>query len=486
MGELTRAYDWASTSIGPPETWPQSLRTTVRLVLNTRHPMFIFWGPELIQFYNDAYRQTMGPERHPSALGQRGRECWEEIWDIIGPQIELVMAGEGATWHEDQLVPITRHGRREDVWWTYGYSPIDDETQPGGVGGVLVVCNDVTDQHYAVDALRASEERLQLALAVGVVGSWDWHIRTDRVFADERFARLYNVDPETARTGAPVELFLNSVHPDDSQRLNKAIQKALMDGGDLAEEYRLIQADGTARWVLARGHCFHDDHNQPLRFPGAVIDITERKEAEEHRKLLVNELNHRVKNMLASVQAIANQTLRNGVSIAEGRAVFGDRLIALSRAQDVLIGELGGGAQSASVIKTAIEPLAGDAERLRIDGPGVQLSPRAALSLSMAVHELCTNAAKYGALSKPEGHVDVRWSLDMGEDGERHLSLRWTETGGPTVSPPQRKGFGSRLIEHALATELNGAVSLDYARAGLVCTIEAPLKAVIGDLPLDG
>ncbi|EDP65745.1 sensor histidine kinase, putative [alpha proteobacterium BAL199] len=306
------------------------------------------------------------------------------------------------------------------------------------------------------------------------------------MFADERFARLYNVDPETARTGAPVELFLNSVHPDDSQRLNKAIQKALMDGGDLAEEYRLIQADGTARWVLARGHCFHDDHNQPLRFPGAVIDITERKEAEEHRKLLVNELNHRVKNMLASVQAIANQTLRNGVSIAEGRAVFGDRLIALSRAQDVLIGELGAGAEIASVIKTAIEPLAGDAERLRIDGPGVQLSPRAALSLSMAVHELCTNAAKYGALSKPEGHVDVRWSLDMGEDGERHLSLRWTETGGPTVSPPQRKGFGSRLIEHALATELNGAVSLDYARAGLVCTIEAPLKAVIGDLPLDG
>jgi len=119
MGALTRAHDWSNTSIGPPETWPQSLRVTVRIVLNSRHPMFIWWGPELIQFYNDAYRETMGPERHPSALGARGRACWQEIWDIIGPQIEHVMTGKGSTWNVDQLVPLTRHGRREDVWWTY-------------------------------------------------------------------------------------------------------------------------------------------------------------------------------------------------------------------------------------------------------------------------------------------------------------------------------------------------------------------------------
>src|SRR4051794_13142548 len=98
MGVLTRAYPWETTILGPPEGWPQSLRTSVRLLLNTRHPMFIWWGPELIQFYNDAYRLTMGPERHPRALGQRGRECWEEIWEIIGPQIQFVMEGRGATW----------------------------------------------------------------------------------------------------------------------------------------------------------------------------------------------------------------------------------------------------------------------------------------------------------------------------------------------------------------------------------------------------
>ncbi len=120
--------------------------------------MFIWWGEELIQFYNDAYRETMGPERHPSALGARGRECWAEIWDIIGPQIDYVMAGHGATWHEDQLVPVTRHGRREDVWWTYSFSPIDLE---GKVGGVLVVCRDVTSEHMGREALNLINEELK-------------------------------------------------------------------------------------------------------------------------------------------------------------------------------------------------------------------------------------------------------------------------------------------------------------------------------------
>ena len=143
-GALTRGLYWSKTSLGPPEAWPQSHRVTVRLVLTSRHPMSIWWGPELIQFDNDAYRETMGPERHPSALGARGRDCWDEIWDIIGPQIEYVMAGKGATWNEDQLVPVTRHGRREDVWWTYSFGPIDFE---GKVGGVLVVCKDVTSEH---------------------------------------------------------------------------------------------------------------------------------------------------------------------------------------------------------------------------------------------------------------------------------------------------------------------------------------------------
>lgn len=157
MGALIRAHDWDSSPLGPPQHWPDVLIIMLRIVLTSNHPMFIWWGPELLQFYNDAYRQTMGPERHPSALGQRGRECWEEIWPIIGPDIERVLAGQGATWHEDRLVPVTRHGRREDVWWTYGYSPIEDR---GGVHGVLVICNDVTAEHRSHVQLTRLNERL--------------------------------------------------------------------------------------------------------------------------------------------------------------------------------------------------------------------------------------------------------------------------------------------------------------------------------------
>ena len=159
MGELIRAYDWNATSLGHPERWPQPLKTSLRILLSTGHPMFIWWGPDLIQFYNDAYRRSIGPERHPSALGQKGQECWEEIWPIIKPQIDLVLDGQGHTWNENQLVPITRHGKREDVYWTYSYGPIDDPQAPNGVGGVLVVCSETTEQVLAEQRMKAAESR---------------------------------------------------------------------------------------------------------------------------------------------------------------------------------------------------------------------------------------------------------------------------------------------------------------------------------------
>lgn len=161
MGALMRAHDWTASALGPPARWPQTLRTVVRIMLNTGHPMYIFWGPELSCLYNDAYSESIGAERHPVSLGRPGREVWEEIWDIIGPQIDQVMAGRGATWHVNHLVPITRHGRREDVYWTYSYSPIDDESAPAGVGGVLVVCTETTSQ--VLTARRLANERDRLA-----------------------------------------------------------------------------------------------------------------------------------------------------------------------------------------------------------------------------------------------------------------------------------------------------------------------------------
>ena len=295
MGALMRNLDWSGTSLGPPSRWPQSLRTAVRLMLNTGHPMYIFWGTQGACLYNDAYRLSIGPERHPGSLGRPAFEVWEEIWDVIEPQIEQVMAGRGSTWHENQLLPITRNGVCEEVYWTYSYGPIDDESFANGVGGVLVVCTETTEQVVSRRRLAESEERLHLALSGGRgIGTWDWDIPNDRVVADERFARLYGVDPERAKVGAPVAEFFNAIHPEDLDRLKAQIGQVLVTGGALSAEYRLLQPDGTACWVVAEGRCELAPDGTPLRLPGVSFDITDRKATEERLRELNADLERRV------------------------------------------------------------------------------------------------------------------------------------------------------------------------------------------------
>jgi PAS domain S-box-containing protein len=160
MAHLMRSHDWSRTPLGDPTSWPQALRVSVRILLNCGHPMYIWWGPEGACLYNDAYRQSIGPERHPSSLGRPAREVWDEIWHIVGSQIEQVMSGGKAIWQEDALVPITRNGRREEVYWTYSYSPIGDQTAVNGVGGVLVVCTETTKAVLAARHRDDEKERL--------------------------------------------------------------------------------------------------------------------------------------------------------------------------------------------------------------------------------------------------------------------------------------------------------------------------------------
>ncbi len=159
MGARIRAYPWRETSLGSPERWPQGLRTALRILLDTQHPIFIFWGPELICFYNDAYSLSLGPEQHPSMLGKPGQEQWPLIWDVIGPQIEQVMGGGAPTWHENHEMAILRNGRIEDIWWTYSYGPIHEQTAPHNVGGVLVICTETTQSVLAEQRMAAERER---------------------------------------------------------------------------------------------------------------------------------------------------------------------------------------------------------------------------------------------------------------------------------------------------------------------------------------
>ncbi len=279
MGALTRSHDWSASPLGPPESWPQSLRTAIRILLNTNHPMFIWWGEELIQFYNDAYCKTMGPERHPSALGQRGRECWAEIWDVIGPQIEQVMRGGGATWHENQLIPVTRHGRLEQVYWTYGYSPIDEDD---GVGGVLVVCRDVTQDYLAAAALREREAELARVQQVGRIGGLEVDLRSG--FHNRRspeYLLIHGLPPEAAKESH--EDWVRRLHPEDREATEKQFREAVAgDTREYSAQYRIIRpSDGETRWISVRSTIERDENGRAIRLVGAHTDVTEQMAAEQ-------------------------------------------------------------------------------------------------------------------------------------------------------------------------------------------------------------
>jgi PAS domain S-box-containing protein len=279
MGALMRGHDWSHTPLGRPANWPQSLRTAVRLVLNTNHPMFIWWGQHLVQFYNDAYRQTMGPERHPRALGQGGRECWAEIWDIIGPQIDQVMDGGGATWHENQLVPVTRHGRLEQVYWTYGFSPIDEDD---GVGGVLVVCRDVTKDYLSALALRDREAELARVQQVGRIGGLEVDLRTG--FHNRRspeYLLIHGLPADAARESH--EDWVRRIHPEDREATENKFRDAIASQvRDYTARYRIIRpVDGQMRWISVRATIERDDSGKAVRLIGAHSDVTEQVMAEQ-------------------------------------------------------------------------------------------------------------------------------------------------------------------------------------------------------------
>jgi signal transduction histidine kinase/CheY-like chemotaxis protein len=196
MGERIRNSPWRDSRLGPPEQWPSGLRTSLRILLTTQHPVFIFWGPELTCFYNDAYSRSLGPEKHPGILGQPAQQAWPEIWSIIGPQIDQVMRGDAATWHENALVPIVRHGELQEVYWTYSYGPIDEPAAPNGVGGVLVICSETTQQVLA--ERRTAEERKRFAQLFEMTPSFMTVLRGPQhviEFANPGFMRLVKNRP---------------------------------------------------------------------------------------------------------------------------------------------------------------------------------------------------------------------------------------------------------------------------------------------------
>lgn len=241
-----------------------------------------------------------------------------------------------------------------------------------------------------------------------------------------------------------------------------------------------LRPDGVQVPFLAYPTPLHDEAGRLIGAVNMLVDITRRKQQERQQRFLINELNHRVKNSLAIVQSIVSQSLRQVPASLAARQAIEGRLVALAHAHDLLTESSANGAVLADLARLALSTYCTDPRRFRIAGPPVHLPPKMALSAAMALHELCTNATKYGALSGPRGSVAVTWEL-VPDGPETRLQFRWEEIGGPPVQPPTRKGFGTRLIERGLIAETRGEVQLSYRPEGLVCTVDIVLPPGAAD-----
>ncbi|WP_316793795.1 ATP-binding protein [Pedobacter frigoris] len=300
MGELTRTFDWSSTVLGAPENWSQSLLTTVSIILNSRFPMFLWWGPELIQFYNDAYRPSLGNEgKHPMALGQRGEECWPEIWPVIKPLIDQVMAGGESTWSEDQLIPIYRNGKLENVYWTFSYSRVNNEY--GKPGGVLVICNETTKQINSYHELELAKDELEFAITSAELGTWDLNPATGKFIGNERLKSWFGLPPDSE-----IELSraIDVIAEQDRERVTNAIQAAIAveNGGSYDIEYTIINPlDPMPRHVRAKGKAMFNYKKEVFRFSGVMLDITEQKKDEMRKNDFIGMVSHELKTPLTSL-----------------------------------------------------------------------------------------------------------------------------------------------------------------------------------------
>jgi len=352
--------------------------------------------------------------------------------------------------------------------------PLFDEN--GRIVGAVNCMQDITAARRVEDAWRESEQRLAATYAHAAIGITE---------VDEEGRVLRTNAAASAISGYDRDELIGTslfdiTHPDDREwdRDNYRDQVKGKDPGYIVEK-RLIRKDGRMIWVDVRSSTVRDATGRFLYGIRVVHDITDRKHAEMQQKLLLDELNHRVKNTLATVQSLATQTLRSAASPEDFRRTFEARIVALSRTHDLLTRRSWQGADLADVVMQQLGPYALHPPRLDMRGEAVALTPRAALTLSMVVHELATNAAKYGALSTPEGRLQVHWTVerrdaDAGQAADR-VTLTWQERGGPPVVAPERRGFGSRLIERS-TSELDGEGQLEFDPAGLRYWITIPLS----------
>ncbi len=409
-----------------------------------------------MEFANQAFGEYAG-RTSDSLLGN--------VWiDMLHPDDLPVVLGARASarMHNEPYSFEARFKRSDGAWRTMLASAKPRLTTEGAFQGYVGLAIDLTEMRMAEAALRESEARFRLLAESAPVMLW---------MGDESGACLYLNRLLRDFWGVPEDLagftWAQTLLPDDAPDLFETFGAAMALQQAFEAEARYRRADGEIRTLFTRAEPRHDAEGRFIGMIGVNVDVTEARRAEQHQQLLINELNHRVKNTLASVQSIAHQTLRAGTPTREARDLLTARLLALSAAHDVLTRESWEGADLIEVVAAALRPY--DAARHATHGPAHRIGPRAALAISMALHELATNALKYGALSGPSGQVHIGWTATP--DGG--LTLTWREEGGPPVTAPTHSGFGSRLLRQGLNAELGGAAHLSFEPGGLVCVIQA-------------
>jgi len=353
-------------------------------------------------------------------------------------------------------------------------TPLNDSK--GAIVGVVNMTVDISERKKAEHAL--AERNMQLALAgkAGLVGTYAHDINRDMMQVSEGYVALHGL-PEGTTASSRSE-WMRRAHPEDLARKLAAESKAIRErGGEYSVEYRIVR-HGEVRWIESRSFISYDNDGSPQRVIGVNIDITERKRAEEHQSVLVAELDHRVKNVLATVSAVAGHTLETSSSMSHFVAALDGRIRSMATVHELLSTRRWRGMPMAELLQREFAAYA-STNNTTIDGPEVMLSSEAGQAMAMVIHELVTNAVKHGALSTKSGRVSVRWYRRL--NGSAQLVLIWQETGGPRVEVSKKSGYGTGIVRDLIPYEFGGTVDFSLAPEGARCRLEIPFDRISSD-----
>ena len=476
MAQLIRQKDWSKTPLGPVEQWPQPLKTALAICLDSKFATYVWWGPDLIQLYNDACIDILRA-KHPSTLGLPAAQAWADVWPQTEPLVRQVLATGEAVFAEDLEFRPEREPESPDgpAHFTFCYSAVRDER--GGIAGIFITSIETTSKVRSEATLRASEQRFRAIVESAVEYAIVTFDRDGRITSWNPGAQHILGYTEAEALGRHGDIFFT---PEDRASGRPEIEMTrVREFGRANDERWHVRKDGSRFW--GSGVMLPVEGHPRDRYLKIFRDNTIERHAQERQRILTHELNHRVKNLLTIVQSVAMQTLRQSSCGEDTRDALESRLVALARAQDVLTAGDWHGGDLREIMEGTLRLIMheGFESRVHLQGPEVHLDSGALLGLSLAFHELATNAVKYGALSNASGSVDIRWQTSEGADPQ--FRLRWVERGGPPVQVPTRRGFGSRVIEEGLAHEFDGRVELKFAGEGLECTIQAPLREITGE-----